>query len=402
MTEPPRIPARHAARLLLAAQGLLDDPARKATRAAVKGLVEQLGFVQMDSIAAVARAQDLILWSRLHGYAPSQLKRLLEKDRFLFEHWTHDASVIPIASYPHWKPRFRRDRVRLKESKWWQSLLGDRASEVAAHVLERITAEGPLRSADFEREGKRGTWWAWTPQKAALDYLWRTGEVAVTRRVHFTKVYDLAERVNPEAHAAPEPDPEAHLAWACEGAAERLVIFTPSELARFWGAVEIADARAYCERAAREGRFAKVQVEPADGSEPQAAFALADWPDRLRALPDPPPGMRLLAPFDPVIRDRARCLRRLGFDYRFEAFTPEPKRLYGYYVLPILEGERIVGRLDPKLHRARGELEVKGLFWEPSVKVTKARKRALQTALEQLATFVGARDIVHARGVLAP
>jgi uncharacterized protein YcaQ len=396
MTDPPRIPAKAAARLLLGAQGLLDDPSRRATRAAVRALVTQLGFVQMDTIAVVARAQDLVLRARLEGYSPAQLKALLEEDRFLFEHWTHDASVIPIAWYPHWKPRFRRDRARIRQSSWWRSLLGDRADEVIAHVLERITAEGPLRSADFEHPEKRGNWWGWKPHKAALDYLWRSGDIAIARRIHFAKVYDLTERVSPEAHALAEPDPAAHLAWACESAAERLVIFTPTELARFWGAVEIADARAFCARGVKRKRLVEVLVDPADGGEPQRAFALADWADRLRALPEAPPGIRLLAPFDPVIRDRARLLRRMGFDYRFEAYTPPAQRVHGYYVLPILEGERLVGRLDPKLHRDRGELEIRSLAWEPGVKPTRARRRALGDALEKLAAFVGAAEIVGA------
>jgi hypothetical protein len=104
--------------------------------------------------------------------------------------------------------------------------------------------------------------------------------------------------------------------------------------------------------------------------------------------------MRLLAPFDPIIRDRDRALRRFGFDYRFEAFTPEPKRQYGYYVLPILEGERLVGRLDPKLHRERGVLEIKGLWWEPGVKETKAQKKALREAMEAMAAWLGAEDVI--------
>jgi hypothetical protein len=110
-------------------------------------------------------------------------------------------------------------------------------------------------------------------------------------------------------------------------------------------------------------------------------------------LPDPPAGTRLLSPFDPVLRDRARGLRRFGFDYRFEAFTPEPKRIYGYYVLPILEGDRLVGRLDPKFHRDQGLLEVRGLWWEPGIRTTKARLRRLRAALERLAAFVGAEDL---------
>ena len=390
MSKPVPIPAYAARRLLLGAQGLLQDPQRKPSLAELRRLLEGLGFVQIDTINVVARAHDLTLFSRLHGYRPAQLQRLLEKERFLFEGFTHDASAIRTAWYRHWKPRFRRDAERIRGQAWWQyHFRGTDAERVVRDVKARVAAEGPLRSADFEHPEKRGPWWGWKPQKAALDYLWRCGELAIAGRVNFAKLYDLAGRVLPEADAQPEPDPEAQLEWACASAAERLGVFTPKELADYWDALEIAEAKGWCQRALASGRLVAAEVEAADGSL-QKAFARSDWADRLRRLPEPPAGLRLLSPFDPVVRDRARCLRRFGFYYRFEAFTPEPKRAYGYYVLPILEGDRLVGRLDPKLHRDRGLLEVKGLWWEPGIRATKARLRGLHDALDRLAGFLDA------------
>jgi uncharacterized protein YcaQ len=388
----PSISASSARRLLLGAQKLLDAPDRKATRATLERLVVDLGFVQMDSINVVARAHDIILWSRLEDYRPALLRRLLEQERALFEHWTHDASAIPTAWYAHWKARFERDRARMQAQAWWQKLLGEDQERVCAHVLERIAREGPLGSADFEHPEKRGPWWDWKPQKAALDFLWRCGELAIAGRKGFQKRYDLPERVLPEHHALPRPEPAEHRAWACAGAAERLVVFTPRELAGFWGLVTSAEAGAWCAEGTQAGRLQAVQVE-VPGGKPLAAFALADWEARLRGLPGAPAQMRFLAPFDPVLRDRARCLRLFGFDYRFEAFTPPVRRVHGYYVLPILEGERLVGRLDPKLHRDRGVLEIRGLWWEPGVALTRTRKRLLAAALERLARFVGADAI---------
>ena len=391
MSKPVLIPAQAARSLLLGAQGLLEEPDRKATPAALRKLILQLGFVQLDTINVVARAHDLTLFSRLRGYRPAQLQRLLEQERFLFEGFTHDASAIPTAWYPHWKPRFRRDSARIRDHAWWQyHFRGTDAEQVVRDVKARITAEGPLRSVDFEHPEKRGPWWGWKPQKAALDFLWRSGELTIAGRENFAKLYDLAERVLPEAHAAPEPDPAAHLEWACGSAAERLEVFTPKELADYWACLDLAEARAWCESAARAGRLQPVEVEAADGSRQTKAFARSDWEARLHRLPEPPPGIRLLSPFDPVIRDRSRCLKRFGFDYRFEAFTPGPKRAYGYYVLPILEGDRLIGRLDPKLHRDRGLLEVKGLWWEPGVRPTRARLRNLGAALDRLAEWLDA------------
>jgi len=389
----PFVSVSAARRLFLGAQGLLDDPARRATVPSLQALIEKLGFVQVDTINVVARAHDLTLFSRLDGYRPEQLRKLLEDKRSLFEGFTHDASAIPTAWFAHWKPRFERDRARIHAHAWWQHhFRGTDGARVVADVKARIQREGPLKSSDFEHPEKRGPWWGWKPQKAALDFLWRSGELMIPRREGFQKVYDLTERVLPEHHARPCPEPEAHLEWACAGAAERLGVFTPKELAEYWQSIEAPQAKAWCEAALAAGRIVRMEVEGA-GGEVRPAFALADWEARLAKLPDAPDRTRLLCPFDPVLRDRARALRRFGFDYRFEAFVPEPKRQYGYFVLPILEGERLVGRLDPKLHRDRGLLEIKGLWWEPGIKGTKARKRGLEDALERLAAFVEAEEI---------
>lgn len=391
MPNPAPITAPQAARLFLSAQGLLDDPERKPTKAALKGALDTLGFVQLDTINVLARAHDLILRTRLEGFEPAQLQALIEKDKLLFEGFTHDASFIPLRWYAHWKPRFRRDEARMKAHQWWQHhFRGTDGEAVVKGVRNRIRIEGPLMSKDFEHPEKRGPWWGWKPQKAALDFLWRSGELAVPRRIQFHKVYDLAERVHPEVHATPEPDRSAHVAWACEEAAPRLVVFTPKELAEFFASIEAGEAKAWCEREAKAGRLVPVLVEDASGGKPQPAYALADWNARLKAASEAPGGLRLLAPFDPVVRDRARCLRRFGFDYRFEAFVPEPKRQYGYYTLPILEGERFIGRLDAKVHRDEAHLEVRGLWWEQGVKATKVRVKALDEALAKLAVFVGA------------
>ncbi len=389
---PVALSAQASRRLLLGAQGLLEDPARRATKREVLRTIERLGFVQVDTINVVGRAHDLTLFSRLEGYRPPQLEALLEVDHTLFEGWTHDASLIPTALYPQWKPRFARDQARIERHAWWQNLLGPETDRICAHVLERIEAEGPLGSMDFDHPDKRGPWWGWKPQKAALDYLWRTGRLAIAGRLNFHKRYDLAERVLPGAHALPAPAPEAHREWACASAAERLVVFTPKELAAFWDALDPIETRAWCQGAARQGRLVAVNVAQMDGSE-ASAWALADWETRLLRQPEAPHAIRLLSPFDPILRDRARALSRFGFDYRFEAFTPAAKRTYGYYVMPLLEGERLVGRLDPKLHRDRGLLEVRGLWWEAGIQPTKGRRKKLKEALEKMAAFLGAREI---------
>ena len=386
------ISTQAARRLLLGAQGLLADPTRKATRATLVRLIEQMGFVQLDSINYVERAHHLTLGSRLDAYAREHFTHLLETRRHLFEHWTHDASAIPTAWFAHWKPRFKRYEDKLRSRPWWMQRIGTKPDKVLDAVRERIAKEGPLRSQDFEhdRKGQAAGWWDWKPQKAALEYLWFTGELMVTRREKFQKVYDLTERVLPEQATLAHPSEAEHIEWACRTAFERLVIATPKEIADFWHAITLAQARQWCEQAAKSGELVAVTIEATNGEKPRASFALSDWQTRLRKLPEPPERMRLLSPFDPVIRDRARVARLFNFDYRFEAFVPEPQRQYGYYVLPILEGDQLVGRIDPKFQRERGALEVRKVYWEPTIKVTKARQKRLEEALMRLANLIGA------------
>jgi len=391
----PLIPNQAARRLFLGAQGLLSDPARKATRATLARLIEQMGFVQIDSINYVERAHHLTLGSRLDGYRHEHFTHLLETRRHLFEHWTHAAAAVPTAWFAHWKPRFAQYEKKLRQAKWFAERLGGEPDKLLTAVRDRLVREGPLRSQDFEhdRQGKSAGWWDWKPQKSALEYLWFTGELMIARRESFQKVYDLTERVLPECTALAPPSEAEHVEWACRTAFDRLVLATPKEVADFWAAISVAQARQWCEQAAKRGEIVPVTVESQNGEAPCAGFALPDWQTRLRKLPEPPERMRLLSPFDPVMRDRARVARLFNFAYRFEAFDPAPRRRYGYYVLPILEGDRLVGRIDPKFHRERDTLEVRKVYWEPKVHVTKARKRQLDEALARLANLIGAGKI---------
>jgi uncharacterized protein YcaQ len=388
---PPLVRAAEARRLLLGAQGLLDDPARPATAAAVQSLVERMGFVQVDSINVVERAHHLTLGSRLDAYRPALLHGLLEKRRSLFEHWTHDASAIPTAFFPHWRHRFSSFRKRMHGDNWLRERLGPGYRKIMDEIRGRIRRDGPVLSRDFEhdRKGEPGGWWGWKPQKAALEVLWRSGELAILRREGFQKVYDLTERVLPEAHALPAPDLREHSDWACRSALERLGVATPGEIFLFWRAVSPPEARRWCRDAVHRGEVEEVLVEAVDGSAPRKAFAVHDWRARLKKLPTPPDRMRLLSPFDPILRDRKRALRLFGFDYHFEAFVPAAKRKHGYYVLPVLDGEDLVARVEPKFRRDTGTLEVRGVWWEKSRK----HEGRLRSALERLASQIGARSI---------
>ena len=393
-----------ARRLFLDLHGLSDPPLGRLTAEGCQAVVDRIGFVQVDSINTVERAHHMILFARRHGYAQTQLPRLVEKTRGLFEGWTHDASLIPTRFFPYWSRRFADVQQRAATSRWWTEA-GPDFPKVLDQVRERVATEGPLLTRSFEEERQRpaGGWWDWTPSKMALEFLWRTGVLAVARRESFQKVYDLTERVIPEQHRGPAPDPDEVVDWACRSALERLGVARPGEIAGFWDLISIREAEQWCDRQARSGALCVAHVEGADGKA-AVSFAFADIADRLAAAAPAPDVLRVLSPFDPVIRNRQRLERLFGFDYRFEAFVPEAKRRWGYYVFPILEGDRLVGRIDMRARRDSGDLAVAGLWWEPKVRSSKARLRRLETQLDRIRRFAGVERVVwpDAKSSLSP
>ncbi|MBS9478773.1 winged helix-turn-helix domain-containing protein [Ancylobacter radicis] len=387
-----RLANTDARRVFLATQGLSERA--PAGKAGLLDLVTQLGFVQVDSIATVERAHHHILFARNPSYRREHLAALLESDGALFEHWTHDAAIIPTAFFPYWKHRFAQERATLATR--WRSWHENGFEGYVDHVLERVRSEGRLMARHFEAEKRPpGGWWNWHPEKTALEYHWRTGALAIAAREGFQKVYDLTERVIPARHREPEIDPAAFLDWACTAALERLGFATHGEIAAFWDLVSPEQAKAWVE--ANRDRLEPVLITCADGRE-RASHAFAGAGAAFAALPAPPTRLRVLNPFDPALRDRNRAERLFGFSYRIEVFVPAPKRVYGYYVFPLLEGDRLIGRIDMKADRKAGTLEVRRLWLEPGLRATKGRLEALDAELARLGRFAGVERTVYLDG----
>ncbi|WP_374434580.1 winged helix-turn-helix domain-containing protein [Tabrizicola sp.] len=381
---PDLIPNRAARHLFLHRHALSAAPVGPASGTALLDLIERIGFVQVDSINTVARAHDMILWSRRQSYRPQALKRLLERDRTLWEHWTHDASILPARLHGIWQHRFRRDEQRLHAN--WKRWFREGYEAQFDSILDRIARDGPVGTADVgegEVRGKGG-WWDWHPSKTALEWLWRTGRLAITRRDGFAKIYDLTERVIPEAHRSPVPA-ELVSDWACRSALQNLGFGTSGEIVAYWSAISPEAARTWCKSALARGEIREVEIEGARGQR-RKAFVF-DLPQET--LPEPASRLRILSPFDPALRDRDRAEFLFGFHYRIEVFVPEPKRVYGYYVFPVLEGDRLVGRIDVKAYRDAGSLRVKAFWPEAGITLTKARRSKLETELARLAAFAG-------------
>ncbi|WP_299735310.1 crosslink repair DNA glycosylase YcaQ family protein [uncultured Roseobacter sp.] len=375
-----------ARRLFLDRHALSETPQGVAQGAELLSLIARLGFVQLDSINTVARAHDLILFSRRPRYRPKALKRLYEKDRALFEHWTHDAAVIPMDYYSWWQLRRERDAAKLRNQ--WRDWRRDGFEAQFQPVLDQIREEGPLCSSDVGAGEKRGSggWWDWHPSKTALEYLWRSGALCVVGRDGFRKRYDLTERVIDDALCQPRQEPEhtaATIDWCCSGALDRLGFATPTELAAFWDHITIAEAKDWCAGELAAGRLQPVEIECVGGAL-RPCFARPDVASDPALTSEPTPRLRVLSPFDPALRDRKRAERLFGFDYRIEIFVPEVKRRYGYYVFPILEGDRLVGRVDMKAFRDRDTLHVRALWPEAKVRWGKGRVAAFEAELARI------------------
>jgi len=371
-----------ARRLFLHRHALGKRSSHRLQREDVLSLVRDLGFVQLDSINTVERAHHMIMFSRALGYERTLLSDLHQR-RVLFEHWTHDTSLLPIEFYPHWHHRFRKARIPFSHSRWLA--LDTDPKKLLAHVRRRVGKEGPLSTRAFE-DKRQGPWWGWGPHKMALEYLFRTGELAIARRERFEKIYDLAERVIPSDLRSARPARKQTVAWSCREALVRLGFGTAREIASFFGLIEIAEARDWTRAALRKKEIVELTVTASDGSA-YSAFALPSVEAEIASLPPAHAPARFLSPFDPAIRDRKRALRLFGLDYTIELFVPEKRRRYGYYVMPVLEGEGFIGRADLKTHREEKRLEVKGLWPEPNLVFERSRKNAVEKAVAKLAQF---------------
>ncbi|TPP10174.1 winged helix-turn-helix domain-containing protein [Rhizobium glycinendophyticum] len=384
-----QIPNPLARKIFLERQGLSRSPTKALSRQGLYELIHDLGFVQVDSIQWVERAHHQILFSRNQTYRQADLTHLTEKDRSLFEHWTHDASVIPSEFFPYWKHRFVRREAKIMEN--WAKWQGEGFDKAFEETYVRIRDHGPVMARDVKAEDhKSGGWWNWHPSKTALEFLWHTGKLSIARREGFQKVYDLSERVIPQEHHAREVDHETFVDWACRAALTRLGFATSGEIAAFFDIITPDEAKAWI--TAHRDELEEVLLETVDGK-PRASFAFADQVASLLEAPEPPARIRVLSPFDPLIRDRNRTERLFGFFYRIEVFVPEPKRQYGYYVFPLLEGDRLIGRIDMKAERKAGILDVRRLWLEPGVKPSAGRLEKLQAELQRIARFAGMESV---------
>jgi uncharacterized protein YcaQ len=385
------------ARALILARTQLSQSRAQTGAAAVPPLIEKLGYVQLDPIRVVERAHHHILFARNSAYRPKQLERLqAQSPPLFFENWTHDSSLIPVAFYPYWQHRFADARKRTVN---WMERFGDK--RVIATVRQHVEKNGAVRARDLLHLGGRtGPWWGWGPAKGALEFLWRTGELAVIRRSGFEKIYDLAERSIPKPLLELKLSRSQVMDWACDQALARLGAAKPNMLADFWDHVSIEEAKHWIAAEKKRARLLDVVLKGAAGQRDFAAVARPDIEPQVAALPSPTSRLRALSPFDPLLRDRDRAERIFNFAYRIEVYVPQHKRQHGYYIFPLLEGARLVGRIDMKAEREQGRLTVRGLWLEKGLTLSAQRRAKLEQELARQARLAGVRDIVFPTSAL--
>ncbi|WP_175968833.1 winged helix-turn-helix domain-containing protein [Burkholderia sp. BCC0322] len=380
-----------AARALhLAAQGLLTPPRRKATKSDVLDTIRRMAQLQIDTIHVVARSPYLVLFSRLGDFSPQWLDEHLAEAR-LFEYWSHEACFLPIEQFG-----LMRYKMLDPSGMGWKYAAEWHAQNrpEIERLLARIRAEGPVRSADFARDdGVKGNgWWDRKPEKRHLEVLFTTGDLMVSERRNFQRVYDVRERVLPDWDDARDlPPRHAVLPALLDYTCRALGVVRADWVADYYR-LPRRSYRAELEQLASAGDLIPVAIdgwkEPAYVHRSLEAWLPAAEADTLRSTVT-----TLLSPFDPVVWDRRRASTLFGFDYTIECYTPGHKRRYGYFCLPVLHRGRLVGRIDAKAHRTLGTFELKAVHVEPGVRFGTGLAADVAKAVKKLAAWHGTPEV---------
>jgi hypothetical protein len=362
----------------------------------VYDVVNHLGAVQIDTLHVVARSHYLVLWSRLGAYDMQLFDRLAfdPSQRRTFEGWQHAACFIPMHEYRYQMPLQRS--LRESPSNWYTRWLSqEHYPEMVKEARRRIKKEGALRVSDFDHSGHvPGSWWNWHPAKIALEYLFANGELMIADRVNFQRAYDLAARVRPKGVDMTEPSAEERDRFWLERGAKAHGICTPAQAADYtW--MKLGRARPAVAQLVKEGVLVEVKAKLLDGES-----ELLVHRDNLPLLEEAAAGeftprrTTFLSPFDNLFWARGRDENVWGFRQRLESYTPAPKRVYGYFCLPILHKDRLVGRFDPKLERKNRLLRLNALYLEPGVKANDELVADVAASMRDFMKFHHADNLV--------
>lgn len=373
-----------ARNLQLAAQGLLQPPAGKATPESLLAAIRRMSLLQIDTIHVVARSPYLVLFSRLGSYPTQWLDQALSAGK-LFEYWAHEACFIPAEDYA-----LLRYRMLSPQALGWKfnaAWMQEHNVEITA-LLAHIAEVGPVRSADFAAEpGQKPGWWAWKPHKRHLENLFSAGELMVVERRNFQRVYDLRQRVLPDWHDRDRLNEVEAVAQMLLNSAKSLGIFRAEWLADYYR-LKKAPVKHMIQQWLEQQLVVECHVEKLG-----TLYLHHDFLPLLEQKRNASHSA-ILSPFDPLVWHRKRALELFDFDYRLECYTPEAKRRYGYFVLPLLHRGELKGRIDAKMVRKAGQLQIKNLWLEPGVRVTQQLITDLKKAIDRFASWQGATQIL--------
>ena len=369
------ITQRDAGKLFLKQQGLLRDNEFGRGKNATNKAIQRLSYVQIDTISVINRAHEHVLYNRVANYNPTHLEKLVQ-EREVFEYWSHAAAFLPFKDFRYSLPVMKGFRnTRQCDDK------------LKTEVLARIRAEGPLQSRDFEDTSgrKRGGWWEWKPAKRVLEHLFFSGELMVTRRESFQKIFDLTENVVPSSTNTSEPTLEEWTRFIVLGMVQALGIATEYDvgyakpiISRLSKISLKNPLRTTLSALVAEGQLVEVNVQGRTCYTTEQLLSLLPVRSGHQTV-------RLLSPFDNLVINRRRTRELFGFDYLLECYVPAAKRKYGYFSLPLLYGDSLVGRLDAKAHRKHHKLQVNNLVLEPHVKVEDPLIQALARGIAKFA-----------------
>jgi uncharacterized protein YcaQ len=393
--------AKQARQLAIAAQGLARPrPAGRVDARHLRRAIDDVGLLQLDSVNVFCRSHYMPVFSRLGPYPREALDRLAwhadggagsgrARRRELIEYWGHEASLLPIELQP-----LLRWRMARADALAWKGVarIAVEQPQLLEFVLDVVRERGPIRASDLAAKGRqRGPreMWSWSEEKTALEYLFFAGRVCAARRVNFERLYDLPERVLPRpVLEAPTPSQEEAQRQLILIAAKRLGVATEADLGDYFR-LPRAESKARVAELAEDGALVPVRVE----GWRQPAYLSTERPAGLRRAAS---SRALLTPFDSLVWARERTERLFDFRYRIEIYTPAPKRVYGYYVLPFLLGDRLVARVDLKSDRQAGVLRVRGAFAEPGVDLAHVATE-LADELRLLSAWLGLGSVSVAR-----
>jgi uncharacterized protein YcaQ len=376
------LPIKAVKLLALQGQGLLKDTFGKGKVGTLKA-IEHLGYIQIDTLAVISRAHHHTLQSRLSDYKETYLSTLLEKDRSVFEYWSHAASYLPMCEYRFSLPR---KKIFAEGKSHWFS----QDKKVMKYVLDRIKSEGPLLSKDFEFKRKDpANWYEWKPAKKALEQLFMDGTLMVSQRKGFQKVYDLTERVLPSDVNTKMPSEKEYTEHLIRKAVEANGVVEEKEIYYLRSGLKEAINKSLV-RLIKSGEFKEVLVEGCGNSKFVTDKKQLESLNKLKSGDN----IHFLSPFDNLVIQRKRLMRFFNFDYQIECYVPEPKRKFGYFCLPVLYGIDFIGRFDPKADRASKTFYVKSMYFEKGFKRDERFNLQFAEKLRSFAEFNGCTKIV--------